>query len=122
VETTARGLRPSPRTLSRPHPVAGVTLAPSASAVRQTHPDLAPLVAARRQLYNRDADELAWLSSRPPGRAPGVAPGHRPVDHLSTDLQGIAASLRLGATAMASLVLREPARLSAACPPLDAVA
>ncbi len=95
-------------------------------AARQMHPDLASVVAARPQRYNDEADELVWLSSQPPGHPPvaqvDVAPSHRLVDHLSTDLESIAASMRLGATAMASLVLREPASLSVACPPLDAAA
>ena len=95
-------------------------------AARQMHPDLAPLVAARPQRYNRDADELARLSSQPPGRAPvaqvDVAPDHRLVDHLSTDVERIRACVRLGAAAMASLVLREPAGLPVACPPLETAA
>lgn len=94
--------------------------------VRRTHRELVPLVAARAQRYNRDADELAWLSRQPPGHAPvaqvTVLPGRRLVDHLSTDVECIRACMRLGAEAIASLVLREPPNCRAARPPLEAVA
>ena len=89
-------------------------------------PKAANLCIPRPQRYNRDADELACLASQPPGPAPvaqvNVGPDHRLVDHLSTDLEGIRASMRLGATAMARLVLQAPATLPVDARPLEAAA
>jgi hypothetical protein len=65
--------------------------------------------------YNRDAEALEALALRPPGRAAvtqiAVPRDSRLVRRLSTDPGRIASSLRVGATAMASALYGEPARL-----------
>ena len=83
-------------------------------AVSRAHPELRPLMAAAGGRYNRCADALQALAERPEGPAVtqiAVPADSRLVGRLSTDRGRIAESLRLGATAMASALYGEPARL-----------
>ena len=83
-------------------------------AVSRYHPELRPLVVTGGARYNRDADALQALARRPDGPAVtqvAVPADSRLVRRLSTDRGRIAESLRLGATAMASALYGEPARL-----------
>jgi predicted patatin/cPLA2 family phospholipase len=83
-------------------------------AVSRAHPELRPLMATAGARYNRDAEALRALAGRPAGPAVtqvAVPADSRLVRRLSTDRGRIAESLRLGATAMASALYGEPARL-----------
>ena len=83
-------------------------------AISRTHPELRPLIATAGSRYNRDADVLRALAERQTGTAVtqiAVPPASRLVRRLSTDRGRIAESLRLGATAMASALYGQPARL-----------
>ncbi len=84
-------------------------------AVSRSYPGLRPLVNAAGTRYNRDAEALEAFALRPPGSAAvtqiAVPRDSRLVRRLSTDPGRIAASLRVGATAMASALYGEPARL-----------
>ena len=83
-------------------------------AVGRAHPELRPLMATAGARYNRDADALQALAghrSRSTVTQIAVPPDSRLVRRLSTDRGRIAESLRLGATAMASALYGEPARL-----------
>jgi predicted patatin/cPLA2 family phospholipase len=78
-------------------------------AMRLASPTLATLVRARPARYNREAEELEQMASHPPGRPPvtqvTVPRERRLVEHLGTDVPQIRACMRLGATAMAALLL-----------------
>ena len=67
------------------------------------------MLRARPQRYNREAEELERLASHPPGQPSvsqvTVARERRLVDHLATDVKQIQECIRLGADAIASLVL-----------------
>ena len=83
-------------------------------AVSRAHPELRPLMVTGGARYNRAADALQALAERPAGPAVtqvAVPADSRLVRRLSTDRGRIAESLRLGATAMASALYGEPARL-----------
>jgi predicted patatin/cPLA2 family phospholipase len=83
-------------------------------AVSRAHPELHPLMVTAGARYNRYADALQALAERPTGPAVtqiAVPADSRLVRRLSTDRGRIAESLRLGATAMASALYGEPARL-----------
>jgi predicted patatin/cPLA2 family phospholipase len=83
-------------------------------AVRRAHPQLRPLIANAGARYNRDAELLRTPAEHRAGPAVtqiAVPPASRLVGRLSTDRGRIAESLRLGATAMASALYGEPARL-----------
>jgi predicted patatin/cPLA2 family phospholipase len=83
-------------------------------AVSRTLPELRTLMAAAGARYNQDADALQALAEGPAGPAVtqiAVPRDSRLVRRLSTDRGRIAESLRLGATAMASALYGEPARL-----------
>lgn len=83
-------------------------------AVGRAHPELRPLMATAGARYNRDADALQALAgdrTRSAVTQIAVPPESRLVRRLSTDRGRIAESLRLGATAMASALYGEPARL-----------
>lgn len=84
-------------------------------ALSRAHPELRPLMAEAGARYNRDADALQALARRPTDgpvvTQVAVPPDSRLVGRLSTDRGRIAESLRLGATAMASALYGEPARL-----------
>ena len=83
-------------------------------AVGRTHPMLRPLMVTAGARYNRDADTVRALAERPTGPAVtqiAVPADSRLVRRLSTDRGRLAESLRLGATAMASALYGEPARL-----------
>ena len=67
------------------------------------------MLRARPQRYNREAEELERLASHPPGQ-PSVTQVTLPrerrlVEHLATDVKQIQECIRLGADAIASLVL-----------------
>ena len=83
-------------------------------AVSRAHPQLRPLTVAAGARYNRDAAALQAHAADPTEPAVtqiAVPPDSRLVRRLSTDRGRIAESLRLGATAMASALYGEPARL-----------
>jgi predicted patatin/cPLA2 family phospholipase len=84
-------------------------------AVRRAHPQLRELLRMAGARNNRDADALETLPRRPAGQPVvtqvAVPPDSRLVRRLSTDPGRIAESLRLGATAMASALYGEPARV-----------
>jgi predicted patatin/cPLA2 family phospholipase len=83
-------------------------------AVSRVHPELRPLMATAGARYNRQAEALQALAERRAGPAVtqvAVPADSRLVRRLSTDRGRIAESLRLGATAMASALYGEPARL-----------
>jgi predicted patatin/cPLA2 family phospholipase len=89
-------------------------------ALRLASPQLASLLRARPQRYNGEAEELEGLASHPAGRPPvtqvTVPPDRRLVAHLDTDVTQIQACIRLGVTAIASLLLEhgtEPLRAAA---------
>jgi predicted patatin/cPLA2 family phospholipase len=84
-------------------------------AVSRAYPQLRPLMCTAGARYNRDADALEALATPSPGGPAvtqvAVPPDSRLVGRLSTDRGRIGESLRLGATAMASALYGEPARL-----------
>jgi hypothetical protein len=83
-------------------------------AVCRAYPELRPLMVTAGARYNRDADALQALAERlaePAVTQIAVPVDSRLVGRLSTDRGRIAESLRLGATAMASALYGEPARL-----------
>jgi predicted patatin/cPLA2 family phospholipase len=84
-------------------------------ALGRVHPELLPLLKASDGRYNRDAEELEALGAHPAGgplvTQVAVPPGSRLAARLSTDRHGLADSVRLGAAAMASALLGEPARV-----------
>ena len=83
-------------------------------AVSRAYPGLRPVVRAAGAGYNRSADWLADLERAPGGPAVSqiaVPASSRLVRRLSTDPGRIAESMRLGATAMASALYGESARL-----------
>jgi hypothetical protein len=88
-------------------------------AMRLAGPELASLLRGRPHRYNGEADELEGLASHPAGR-PSVTQvmvprERRLVDHLDTDVAQIRECIRLGASAVESLVLGNVAeRLEAA--------
>lgn len=101
---------------------AGYRLPPSsrreALAMRLACPELVGLVRSRPERYNREADELEGWGSRVPAR-PAVTQvtvprGRRLVEHLETDVTQIRECIRLGVTAMASLIRSAGAELGAA--------
>ena len=78
-------------------------------AMRLVGPELVSLLRGRPQRYNGEADELEGLASHPAGR-PSVTQvmvprERRLVDHLDTDVAQIRECIRLGASAIESLVL-----------------
>ena len=84
-------------------------------AVGRAHPGLRSVMKSAGALYNRDAEALETLAARPHARAAvtqvAVPRDSRLVRRFSTDRGRIAESLRVGATAMASALYGEPARL-----------
>jgi predicted acylesterase/phospholipase RssA len=85
-------------------------------ALSRVHADLRPVMAEAGARYNRDARALQALARRRPTDGPAVTqvavpPDSRLVGRLSTDRGRMGESLRLGATAMASALYGEPARL-----------
>jgi hypothetical protein len=84
-------------------------------ALGRVHPELRPLVHTGDERYNHAAEELEALGRHPAGTPLvtqiAVPDGSRLTDRLSTDRAAIADSIRLGAAAMASALLGEPARV-----------
>ena len=84
-------------------------------ALGRVHPELRPLVHTGDERYNHAAEELEALGRHPTGTPLvtqiAVPDGSRLTDRLSTDRAAIADSIRLGAAAMASALLGEPARV-----------
>lgn len=80
-------------------------------ALGRTHPELRPLVAGAGARYNRDAEALLELAEGPTVTQVAVPRASRLVRRFGTDHGRVAESLRLGATAMASALYGEPARL-----------
>jgi predicted acylesterase/phospholipase RssA len=84
-------------------------------ALRRVHPMLEPLVRASGPRYNRDAEELAALAGHsaclPVVTQVAVPPDVQLVGRLSTDPGRVAASLRLGADAMAAALYGDPAKV-----------
>ena len=80
-------------------------------AMRLACPEVVPLLRARPQRYNRDADELEQLAAHPRGRPAvtqvTVPPGQQLVEHLETDRARISSCIRLGESAVASLLPTE---------------
>ena len=78
-------------------------------AMRIAGQEFVSMLRARPQRYNREAEELERLASHPPGQ-PSVTQVTLPrerrlVEHLATDVKQIQECIRLGADAIASLVL-----------------
>jgi predicted patatin/cPLA2 family phospholipase len=71
-------------------------------ALARTHPELLPLLRSSSERYNRDAAELERAPGRSRVRQIAVPPGSSLVPRFSIDRGRIAASVRLGASAMAS--------------------
>ena len=86
--------------------------------MRLACPELVPLLRARTRRYNREAEELEALASNSHGRLcvtqVAVPRECRLVEHLDTDVTQIRECLRLGAAAIASLMLEGGADLEAA--------
>jgi predicted acylesterase/phospholipase RssA len=84
-------------------------------ALRRVHPSLEPLVRGSGPRYNRDAEDLAALAGHPVGRPAvtqvAVPPDAQLVGRLGTDPGRVAASLRLGADAMAAALYGDPAKV-----------
>ena len=80
-------------------------------AVSRAHPELRPLMVTAGARYNRDADALVDRAAAAAVTQVAVPTDSRLVRRLSTDRGRIAESLRIGATAMASALYGEPARL-----------
>jgi predicted patatin/cPLA2 family phospholipase len=84
-------------------------------ALGRAHPELLPLLQDCYRRYNRDAEALEALGEHPAGMPlvsqVTVPAGSRLADRLSTDRAHLADSVRLGAAAMASMLLGEPARV-----------
>ena len=89
-------------------------------AMRIADPTVAALLRARPERYNDEADELERLALHPAGRPPvtqvTVQRALRLVGHVDTDVTQIRACVRLGMSAIASLVVAgglEPIELAA---------
>ena len=80
-------------------------------AVSRAHPELRPLMVTAGARYNRDALALEDRAAGAAVTQVAVPTDSRLVRRLSTDRGRIAESLRIGATAMASALYGEPARL-----------
>ena len=78
-------------------------------AMRMADPTVAALLTARPERYNEEADELERLASHPARRPPVTqvtVPREPPLaGHVDTDVTQIRACVRLGMSAIASLVV-----------------